>query len=388
MNMKKIVLSLAIVMTAMASCKKANNVVLFGTIENAKGEQIVLEEIGLRETIKVDSVKISEDGKFELLAPNVSEPTFYRATLSGSKTITIIADSLESVSVTADANSKNWYSDVKFENSEESTKLQQVIQKAFEIQKNITILRNNASLSEEERELNIETITNEIADYKDFVKQNVFKNPQSMVNYYALYQSVLDMSIFDIMNADDQILFNTVATSLQIAYPNSERVKVLCNDVLQARTIQKKMKQNQELLDNAVEVKSPDLSMTDIEGNEVKLSSLRGKTVILQFWASYNEDSRSINKQLANIYKKYHNKGLEIYQVSFDTSKVLWEDASQRDGICWINVCDLMGQYSPATSIYNISSLPSNYIIAPDGALIGKNLFGTRLDNKMADLFK
>lgn len=386
--MKKVIISLAVVMATLASCKQSDSVVLSGKIENAAGEKIFLEQVGSRGTLVVDSAVVGSNGEFELASPIISEPTFYKATLLGNKTITFIADSLGHIQVTADANSKNWLNDIKFSNSEESAQLQQFIAQAQRIQTYAQFVRKNESMSESDKSIANDSIVSMLKEYKNSVQQNVFNNPRSWANYYALYQYILDVPMFDIMNSDDQMLFNVVATNLKIAYPNSEKVSALCNEVLQARAIQKRNKQNEELLANAIEVKSPDLALPNKDGETVKLSSLRGKTVILQFWASYDQNSRESNRQLLKLYKRYHDRGLEIYQVSFDTSKVLWEAAMQKDEMTWINVCDLQGQNSIAMSIYNVSSIPSNYIIAPDGALIGKDLFAARLDSKMAEIFK
>lgn len=385
--MRKIAITLAIAL-AVVSCKKGNDTVLKATIANASGEKVYLEEFGVSGVSVIDSAIVATDGTVSLAAPAVSEPTFYKATLLGNKEIIFVADSLECVSVTADAKATDWLGSIAFAEGSESAMMHSVVIKVADVQRDLNALGNSASMADDERTALVEKLNTEISDYKESVKKNVFENPRSMVNYYALYQQVNGYSFFDITKPDDQVLFNAVATNLKVAYPRSERVKQLCNEALQVRAAQINNQKNEELLKSAVEVSSPDLSMTDAQGNVQQLSSLRGKTVILQFWASYDEASRTYNKQLAKLYKKYKSRGLEIYQVSFDTSKVLWEDASTRDGIEWANVCDLMGEYSPALQIYNVQQIPSNYIIAPDGELIGKNLFGTRLDNKLAELFK
>ena len=100
----------------------------------------------------------------------------------------------------------------------------------------------------------------------------------------------------------------------------------------------------------------------------------------------YSQPTTIVN--FVRLDEKYKKNGLEIYSVSFDTSKLLWEDAMLKDNINWISVCDLQGEYSVAARLYNVSHLPSNYILDRDGALIGKDLFGTRLDNKIAELMK
>jgi len=132
----------------------------------------------------------------------------------------------------------------------------------------------------------------------------------------------------------------------------------------------------------------PDIAEKDINGKEVKLSSLKGKVVILSFWASWDKKSREANKSLKSVYKKYHNRGLEIYQVSLDRSKVLWENAVKTDDLPWINVSDLRYTESLAAKQYNVRRIPSDFIIDRNGDIIGKDLYGERLEEKMRELFR
>jgi peroxiredoxin len=372
----------------LASCTREQGITLSGTIANSSGETIYLERIDLDGFTKEDSCVLSRDGKFNLEASPVSEPTFFRAVV-GAKMITFLADSLENVVVTADINDASWLSSIAFQNSPESQKLQEIIQKASVLEKELTqYVKKIEKIDEQTRKAANDSMVIMIDEYKKFVEKVVFENYSSFVSYYALFQNVLDMPVLDVMNEKDQTLFSTVATSLKIKYPNSVRVKDLYDYVLFAKATQKRKKMNDELLSTATEVKSPDLNLPNLDGENIKLSSLQGKIVILQFWASSVEEARASNRQLAKLYEKYKKNGLEIYSVSFDTSKLLWEDAMLKDKVTWKSVCDLQGQYSVAARLYNVSKIPSNYIIGRDGSLIGKDLFGTRLDNKIAELMK
>lgn len=386
--MKHQLLMLLATIALLASCTREQGITLSGTIANSSGETIYLERIDLDGFTKEDSCVLSRDGKFNLEASPVSEPTFFRAVV-GTKMITFLADSLENIVVTADINDASWLSSIAFQNSPESQKLQEIIQKATVLEKELTqYVKKIEKIDEQTRKAANDSMVIMIDEYKKFVEKVVFENYSSFVSYYALFQNVLDMPVLDVMNEKDQTLFSTVATSLKIKYPNSVRVKDLYDYVLFAKATQKRKKMNDELLSTATEVKSPDLNLPNLDGENIKLSSLQGKIVILQFWASSVEEARASNRQLAKLYEKYKKDGLEIYSVSFDTSKLLWEDAMLKDKVTWKSVCDLQGQYSVAARLYNVSKIPSNYIIGRDGSLIGKDLFGTRLDNKIAELMK
>lgn len=375
--------TLAVAIAALTSCTH-NGVKLSGTIENAQGEKIVLEQLNLDKHIIVDSAKISSNGTFTLNAPLATEPTFYKATIGSGKSITFIADSNETILVKADAAQRNWNNSVKFDNSPASQDLQTIISKASALQYELQKHTNMAEIDLATRR----ALSDSIDSYKAFIQGYVFQNPRSFVSYYALFQNIIDLPLFDVMNSKDQVLFATVATSLNIAHPNNTRAKHLYDYVLQAKAIQKQNKMNAEILNSANEVKSPDLNLPTLDGTPAKLSDMRGKVVILQFWTSTDQQSRKLNRQLGSVYNKYKGKGLEIYQVSFDTSKLLWEDAISKDKLVWTNVCDMMGAGSIAARLYNVSAVPSNYIIDRDGALIGKDLFGRRLDERLSEIFK
>ncbi len=370
--------------TLFVSCNMKDGVTLSGKIYNSDAQnnsnahlarEIYLERLDLNTTQIVDSTKISDDGTFTLRADAVSEPTFFRATLSNGKSLIFVADSTEIVEVTADNN--NWQQSLSF-STEESQKLQEIVVLGMNLQDDFLRLK------EGQDEQFLEVLTT----YKQKIKDFIFENPRSMASYYALFQTVYDLHVFDVLDADDQILFSTVATSMNLFYPEGERTQHLCDYVLQAKAIQHRQSATQQLIDVAEEIKSPEIKMPDRNGKEIALSSLRGNVVILQFWMSEDQTSRTLNHQLKKLYSKYHSKGLEIYQVSLDGSKVLWEDALQTDNLTWTNVCDLLGANSSGALSYNVTEVPTNFILDRDGTMIGKNLFSSRLDEKMEELFK
>lgn len=380
-----------IAILALASC--SNNVKLTGEINGAADQTIQLQLVGAESIQIVDSVKISGDGSFDLEAPVSTGYSFYRAVLPTGKAIVFVADSAETVKVKADASASNWFESVSFDNSEESAKTMQVVAKAVALQDKLqacTRVADEAQLTE---------IQKEIDSYKSFVKKFIFDNPRSWASYYALYQNVMGMPVFDIRDLQDHKLFSAVATSMQIAYPEDARIKQLCDNVLQARAMQKHQQKLQDMINNAEVANSPELVLPDKDGKMRRLSEVnKGKIVILQFWASTEKASRDNNRQLAQLYSKYKSRGLEIYSVSLDTSKLLWEEAMKNDKVTWTSVCDLQGVSSSAPALYNIRpvqaadgsvvvQIPQLFILDKDGSLIGKNLFGKRLDDRMVEIF-
>ncbi len=133
---------------------------------------------------------------------------------------------------------------------------------------------------------------------------------------------------------------------------------------------------------------APDLSLPDTDGNFVKLSSLKGKMVLIDFWASWCRPCRDQNPRLKALYDQYKAKGFEIYGISFDENKNAWLKAIKDDGINWIQVSDLRGYQSDVSAIYAIKSLPQNMLLDRDGKIVAKNIFGKELEEMIAAYFQ
>ena len=135
-------------------------------------------------------------------------------------------------------------------------------------------------------------------------------------------------------------------------------------------------------------MEAPEISMKDTEGNIRRLSDLRGKVVMIDFWASWCGPCRRENPNVVKLYKKYHDKGFEIYSVSLDKEKSAWLKAIKDDGLVWPNhVSDLNGWTSSGGMTYGIMSVPSTVLVDKDGKIIARNLRGGELERKLAEIF-
>jgi peroxiredoxin len=131
----------------------------------------------------------------------------------------------------------------------------------------------------------------------------------------------------------------------------------------------------------------PDIALKNPKGEVVKLSSLQGKVVLIDFWASWCRPCRMENPNVVKMYEKYHKKGFEIYGVSLDKNAQQWEGAIAQDGLTWIHVSDLQGWSSSAAQLYKVSSIPNTFLVDKKGRLIAANLRGPSLENKLAEIF-
>ena len=134
---------------------------------------------------------------------------------------------------------------------------------------------------------------------------------------------------------------------------------------------------------------APDFSAPTPEGKMVSLKEAMGKYTIIDFWASWCKPCRRENPNVVRVYKKYHDKGLNIISISLDkeSQKQRWIQAIEDDKLTWTNISNLKFWREPIALQYNVRSIPATFLIDSEGKIIAKNLRGIALENKMKELF-
>ncbi|NQV52391.1 MAG: TlpA family protein disulfide reductase [Flavobacteriales bacterium] len=186
---------------------------------------------------------------------------------------------------------------------------------------------------------------------------------------------------------------------LYVAIPNQSNMRILLTTLLSFLLIfpGSDSSSASALQSNGIRVgdKAPEIEMASPDGKMIKLSSLRGQVVLIDFWASWCGPCRRENPNVVRVYKKYNKakfktaKGFEIFSVSLDANPKAWQEAIQRDGLIWnSHVSDLKKWRNEAAQTYGVRSIPSSYLIDANGVVIAKNLRGNQLDLELDKLIK
>ena len=175
-----------------------------------------------------------------------------------------------------------------------------------------------------------------------------------------------------------QILFE-VAEAYYNNYPGSEPAKNFQNQALFLR----------KYMENNAFYDVPDIRLNRPDGSEIKLSDLRGKTVLIDFWASWCGPCRKENPNVVKLYQKYRKKNFTVFSVSLDQDATNWKQAIKSDQLIWpYHGSELKGWNSSFVSQFNIQSIPFTVLVDPKGKVIGVNLRGEDLENRLYELFK
>ncbi len=169
-------------------------------------------------------------------------------------------------------------------------------------------------------------------------------------------------------------LYKQIRDALVDEYPNNDFVRHL-NDKLRTAVV--------------VGMEAPDIALPDRDGQVRRLSDLRGKVVLIDFWASWCRPCRMENPNVVRLYHRFHDKGFEIYSVSLDNSREKWLAAIESDGLVWQNhVSDLKGWQSAGGRLYGINSIPATVLIDAEGKVLARNLRGAELEQKLTEILQ
>lgn len=351
---------------AFASCnnKKFH---ITGNITDAKDSMLYLENLSLNGPVKIDSVKLGEDGAFAFDENAMDSvcPEFYRLRIAN-QNINLSIDSTETVNIKAAYPTMSYKYEV--DGSDNCEKIKELSLKQMTLQATISSIAKDPNIGVDSADVVIARVFNA---YKQYIKTNyIFKAPMKAYAYYALFQTVqvgnANTLIFNPRNNKDDIkVFAAVATSWDTYYPGAERGKNLHNIAIQGmkdvRIMENQLAQ-QQLDANKMQVNGCiEIALQDNKGVIRRLTDLKGKVVLLDFHLFANNQSLKRIMMLRELYNKYHAAGFEIYQVSVDPDEHFWKTSTA--ALPWISVRDENGAQGQSLASYNVQTIPTFFLI-------------------------
>ena len=372
---KSIVLAVAAIVLAACGQKAVIN----GTLEDAPSSEVIVKILEANRLKVLDTVSVNASGKFVYKVDVMKgDPEFIYLYHNDRKIASLILDAGDNVRVEADTLGRS----TVVEGSEESLKL-------AEVEKDYAAIRTmfdayarqmEAASDEEEVKAVSQLMGKAYLDYyRDRVK-HVMTDSRSLSVIPVFYKTLGEnLPLFS--QSTDAVLFQTVADSLEMAYPDSRYVKALRAEA-ERRFGYLEL---QERLINAEEIGYPDIELPDMNAKNRKLSDVDSRVILLYFWSAAQAQQNIFNVEvLKPLYEDYHSKGFDIYQVSFDVDKSLWATTVRGQDLPWTNVCDARGSASPYLAIYNIPALPVAFILA-DGELVDGQIVDEASLRKLLD---
>lgn len=386
MYMKKLFGAILATIT-LISCNNEGSVTIRGSYPAGAGEYLRFEMLNMAETILLDSVKVSKKGDFRYTFP-LENPELVMVENKKGQYINLLAFPQDEISLTMADNS--FRSGYTVSGSEDSEKIRMLVTSVEKTKSRLdSVIRALDSLEIKDGPEADVLITAYQQIFRDQKRENIrfiVENLNSLASVYALYQRVApDVYLFNTVK--DLQYFKIVADSVKVYHPNSTLTISLVNDVDKRISDYNNMIAINELTkSNVVETGMIELKIEDVDGEEQSLRALNGKVILLNFWASWNSESRDATNRLKNIYERYHDQGFEIYAVSLDNDRMAWRQAIDFEEYPWINVSELTYPYSKAATLYNVPSLPSSYLIDREGNIVAKNLTGRELPTWLDNL--
>lgn len=327
----------------LVGCNQQPTFTISGTITDGQDQKIYLEHTSLVGTTIIDSCVIENNGKFLLESAAPKYPDFYRIRI-GQQSLPLIIDSIEQIQInSALAAELSYTQDISgSESCLQIAKLRAIARKASR------------------------------DELREASKQIIVADPASLAAYYAVFLKQNGMAVWDITQASDRRLFQAVATSFDLNWPEYERTVALRNQVLEQLQVERNDRNNQvmqQIIQNS-ENAFLEIALPDNKGIEQKLSSFRGNVIILDFSATTMDQYAAYNFELRDLYNKYSRKGMSIYSVGVERDQAAWKEAVEN--LPWTTVLADNKTVQTVLSQYNVQSLPTLFLLDRKGNVQGR----------------
>jgi len=384
---RNIVIQIALLITVtgiLISCSGKNQFVVKGAIKNGNDKTLYLENITTSKVILLDSVKLNKNGSYKFEHKRPEAPDFYRLRLNN-QLINFTIDSTEVITINSDT--LHFAKDYTVEGSIESEKV-----------KTLTLLqlKTSETYNQLQEQYRSQSITVDeyikqmkacIDEYKNEAINFIYNNPASASAYFALFQQVNGLLLFDPYDKTDSKAYGAVANNWNLHYPDAPRTKHLVLLFTNALAVMRG-EQAQNIDANTVNSKEYfDVSLLSVDNKAYRLSEIGENKVVLVDFISYGmKESPSHNQELAKVYEKYYAKGFQIYQISLDTDEHFWKNSAVN--LPWICVIDPQSVNSDIVRKYNVRELPTGFILDRKGNIVKRVEDYTKLESDILPYLK
>ena len=324
-----------------------------GSIKDCGDVPVTVRLLDVNKYKTLDTLKVKKDGSFSYkMDVAEGQPEFVYLFRGDANVAAVILNAGDKVKISADT-----LGNYSVEGSKESEMLLQANKDFQDFMSRFSSTASSLTV-DNAKEVRAD-LSRQYVDYYRRCVKYVLSNSKSLSVIPVFYQKINDnFPVFG--QASDGMLFNAIADSLSTVYPDSRYVAALRKE---AGNRKNTLEMN-ERLRLAGSLSYPDIELPGLDGKKVKLSSLEGKVVLVNFWTAPADGAKLYNMDvLKPVYDRFKGKGLAIYSVNIDTDKALWANIVKNQGLEWTSVCDGLGTASPVITMYNVKNLPYNCFI-------------------------
>lgn len=353
-----------------ASCDR-DRASVTGRIAGPDRHTVVLERITAAGAVSVDSAATDRKGnfRFRIDLPDCGT-TFYNLKI-GSDRIPLFVSPGEKITISSMYGNPNNY---VLRGSRESMlvkELNDMMNAGVARLDSLSQLISSPTTDAPRRKEYIRQYGREYSRLKREQIKFIVTNCGTLAALYGLYQRLPDdKTLFN--GESDIIYYRLVADSVAKYYPDSPYLAALRQQVDRSDANEELARMVSESICNPAPF--PDIALPDMYGEIRRLSSVRGKVILLDFWSASLPASVLYNAELKEVYDAFADRGFEIYQVGTDTDRQVWINAVQQQALPWISVCDFKGLEGIAPRVYNVGKVPANYLIDGQGEIVGRDV--------------
>lgn len=361
----------------LASCSEnQRKFTVSGHLDNMPVQTVYLEELNVNDIVILDSSTTKENGDFELTGKN-AEIGLYRLRFQYNKFMLLSIDK-GLVKLVG-----NW-SDIEKSKVEGSPSSSSLLNFLDEVRNN---MRDFNTLGIVLDSMKARGDDSALAIAKDQVVQKNISFTR-FIEQYADTTQFLPNAIFAVRMLNPAVekdYINVFVQNLGARFHNAKLAKDYIAKYNETNSNKVQAQGNSSITEGSM---APEISLPTVSGEQVMLSSFKGKYVLVDFWASWCRPCRMENPNVVAAYNKYKDKNFTVLGVSLDDDKDKWQEAIAKDGLTWTHISDLKGWESVAARTYGIESIPSNVLVGPDGKVIARDLRGEALEEKLAEVIK